>query len=145
MRVAPRGPREEGYTDMDSATRRPGLVTALVVLVVLTGIGSILVGIVAMTTAGAVAAGVAALVIGLVYLGVAKGLLDGRNWARVTTAVVAAVNLILAILTIINSDNPSTRSSSIGTGVFGLVILAILFSPKANAFFGSQSLSDRPV
>jgi hypothetical protein len=126
---------------MDSAARRPGLVTALVVLVVLAGIGSILAGIVAMTTAGSVGAGVVSLVIGLVYLGVAKGLLDGRNWARLTAAVVAAVNVIFAILTIINSDGSSTRSSSIGTGVFSVIILAILFSPKANAFFGSRSLS----
>ncbi len=129
---------------MTTTTRRPGLVTVLVVLVVLEGIGSILAGIVGITASGT-AAGVVLIVVGLVYLAVAKGLLDGRNWARVTTAVVAALNLLFAIMAIINSGGSSNQGSTIGTGVLGLVILVILFSPKANAFFGSRSLSSRPA
>lgn len=126
-----------------TSSPRPVLVTVLVVLVVLDGIASILAGIVAWTAAGAVAVGLVALLVGLVYLGVAKGLLDGRNWARMVTAVVAAVNVLFAILALVNTTD--TRSSTIGTGVFGLIILAILFTPKANEFFGSRSLSSRPV
>ncbi len=129
---------------MAATTRRPGLVTALVVLVVLTGIVSILSGIIAITAAGSIAGGVA-IVIGLVYLAVSKGLLDGRNWARVTVGVVSAVNVLLAVITIINTDSTGTRQSAIGSGIFGLIVLAILFSPKANAFFGSRSVVSRPA
>lgn len=137
--------REKGSPHMAAATRRPGLVTALVVLVVIMGIGSILAGIISITVAGSAAAGAVAIVIGLVYLGVAKGLLDGRNWARVTAGVVSAVNVLFAVVTIINTDSSGTRQSAIVTAVFGLIILAILFSPKANAFFGSRSVASRPA
>ncbi len=129
---------------MAATTRRPGLVTLIVVLVVLQGIGSIIAGIIAISASG-MAAGAVLIVVGLIYLAVAKGLLDGRNWARLTAAVVAAVNLLLGVLAIINSGGSSNQGSTIGTGVLGLVILVILFSPKANAFFGSRSLSSRPA
>lgn len=129
---------------MAATTRRPGLVTLIVVLVVLQGIGSIIAGIIAISASG-MAAGAVLIVVGLIYLAVAKGLLDGRSWARLTAAVVAAVNLLLGVLAIINSGGSSNQGSTIGTGVLGLVILVILFSPKANAFFGSRSLSSRPA
>ncbi|MDQ6895379.1 MAG: hypothetical protein M3171_02035 [Actinomycetota bacterium] len=129
---------------MATTTRRPGLVTLLVVLVVLQGIGSIIAGIIAISASG-MAAGAVLIVVGLIYLAVAKGLLDGRNWARLTAAVVAAVNLLLGVLAIINSGGSSNQGSTVGTGVLGLVILAILFSPKANAFFGSRSLASDPA
>ena len=129
---------------MAATTRRPGLVTLLVVLVVLQGIGSIIAGIIAISASG-MAAGAVLIVVGLIYLAVAKGLLDGRNWARLTAAVVAAVNLLLGVLAIINSGGSSNQGSTVGTAVLGLVILAILFSPKANAFFGSWSLASDPA
>ena len=129
---------------MSTTARRPGLVTVLVVLVVLQGIGSILAGIIALSASG-MTGGLVQVIIGLVYLVVAKGLLDGRNWARVTAAVAAAVNLIFAILAIVNSGGSTNQGPAVGAGVIGLVILAILYSPKANAFFGSGHLSSRPV
>lgn len=129
---------------MAATTRRPGLVTLLVVLVVLQGIGSIIAGMIAISASGMAAGGVL-IVVGLIYLAVAKGLLDGRNWARLTAAVVAAVNLLLGVLAIINSGGSSNQGSTVGTAVLGLVILAILFSPKANAFFGSRSLASDPA
>jgi peptidoglycan biosynthesis protein MviN/MurJ (putative lipid II flippase) len=129
---------------MATTTRRPALVTVLVVLVVLEGIGSILTGIVAMSASGT-AGGIIQIIVGLVYLAVAKGLLDGRNWARITTAVVAAINLLFAILAIVNSGGSNSQGPSIGTGVLGLIILAVLFSPKANAFFGSREVAAHPA
>ncbi len=129
---------------MATTARRPVLVTVLVVLVVLSGIGDIIAGIVAISASGT-GAGVLSIVIGLVYLAVAKGLLDGRNWARMVTAVVAAVNLLFAILAVINGGGSTSQGPSIGNGVLGLVILVILFTPKANAFFGSRSLDARTV
>ena len=129
---------------MATTARRPVLVTGLVVLVVLQGIGSIVSGIVAISASG-MASGVILLVIGLIYLAVAKGLLDGQNWARVTAAVAAAVNVLFAILAMVNSGGSTNQGSAVGTGVLGLIILAILFSPKANAFFSSRSLDSRAV
>ena len=130
---------------MAATTRRPALVTVLVVLVVVAGVLSILAGIIAITATGFAAVGAVALLIGLIYLAVSKGLLDGRNWARVTVAVVSAVNVILAILAVINSAGSNNQGSAFGSGIFGLIVLAILFSPKANAFFGTGSVSSRPA
>jgi hypothetical protein len=130
---------------MATTARRPVLVTALVVLVVIAGILSIITAFVAFGVSGLAVAAAFPLILGLVYLGVAKGLADGRNWARMVTGVVAAVEVLFAILAIVNSGGSTNEGPSIGSGVFGLVILGILFSPKANAFFGSQSLSAHPA
>lgn len=129
---------------MATTARRPVLVTVLVVLVVLSGIGDIIAGIIAISASGT-GSGVVAIVIGLVYLAVAKGLLDGRNWARMVAAVVAAVNLLFAILAMVNGGGSASQGPSIGSGVLGLIILVILFTPKANEFFGSRSIASTTV
>ncbi len=129
---------------MATTARRPGLVTVLVVLVVLQGIGSIVSGIIAISASGT-GAGIIPIIVGLVYLAVAKGLLDGRNWARIVTAVAAAVNVLFAILAIVNSAGSTNSGSAVGTGILGVIILVILFTPKANAFFGTRSLDSRTV
>jgi hypothetical protein len=129
---------------MATTARRPVLVTVLVVLVVLSGIGDIIAGIIAISSSGT-GSGVVAIVIGLVYLAVAKGLLDGRNWARMVAAVVAAVNLLFAILAMVNGGGSASQGPSIGSGVLGLIILVILFTPKANEFFGSRSIASTAV
>jgi hypothetical protein len=129
---------------MATTARRPVLVTVLIVLVVLSGIGDIIAGIIAISASGT-GSGVLAIVIGLVYLAVAKGLLDGRNWARMVTAVVAAVNLLFAVLAMVNGGGSTSQGPSIGNGVLGLIILVILFTPKANEFFGSRSIASSAV
>jgi hypothetical protein len=119
---------------------RPGLVTLLVVLTVLGGIVSIIAGVIAMIAVGSVvSAGVVLVGLGLIYLAVAKGLSDGNGWARAVVAVVSFLQVVFAVLTIFRTDDGSTRNSAISTAVFGLVILLILYSPKANEFFGSRS------
>jgi hypothetical protein len=119
--------------------RRPGLITLLVVLTVISGIGSIIAGIIALIASGGLVwAWIILIVIGLIYLAVAKGLSDGHPLSRFIVAAVSALQLVFAVFTIINTDNSTSRSSAIGTAVFALLILLILFSPKANAFFGSR-------
>ncbi|MEP6561391.1 MAG: hypothetical protein ABJD68_10010 [Nakamurella sp.] len=116
------------------SVRRPGLVTLLVVLIVIGGVVAVLAGVIALL-AGGVIAGIISIVVGLIYFAVAKGLSDGSGLSRIVVAVVSAIQLVSAIFTIINSDNSNTRFSAIGSGIFALVILLILFSPTANKFF----------
>ena len=79
--------------------RRPGLVTLVVVLTVIGGIGSILTGIVALMVAGIPAwAGAWFILVGLAYLAVGKGLADGNNVSRLIVAVVSVSPIILLIL-----------------------------------------------
>lgn len=125
---------------MSTTVRRPSTVTLVVALIVILGVSDVLVGIVAMTAVKEVdLSGIVLIALGLVYLAVAKGLIDGRNWARIVAAAGAALQVVLAIIKIFTADS-SSRASAVDTaGIVGIIILAILFSAKANAFFGSQS------
>lgn len=140
-RTALQRTRTKGSPFMTTPTvRRLGLVTVVVVLTVIGGIGSIIAGIVAIMATGSVAwAGVLFIALGLTYLAVAKGLADGNNSARLTVAVVSVIQIGSAIITWISSDINQTRNSAVGSAIVSLVILLILYSPRANAFFGSRS------
>lgn len=121
---------------MTTPVTRPGLVTVLVVLTVIGGALSILAGIIALMAAGGfVAPGLIFILLGLIYLAVAKGLADGNPLSRTIVAVVSAIQIIYAVLQIFSTDNTNIRNSAIGTAVFSIIILAILYSPRANAFF----------
>ncbi len=123
---------------MTAPVRRPGLVTLLVALAVLAGIGSVLTGVIAMIAEQSLlSAGLFPVIVGLIYFAVAKGLADGSPVARSVVAVLAVVQVVYAVITIINTDDAGTRSSAIGSGVLSLIILLILFAPQANAFFRS--------
>ena len=120
--------------------RRPGLVTLVVVLTVIGGIGSIITGILAFTIAGGLAwVGIVFIVLGLIYLAVAKGLSDGNKLSRTVVAVVSILQIIAALFSVFTTDSSGNRSPSIGSAIISLIILLILYSPKANAFFDSRS------
>lgn len=133
--------RTRGSDVMTTPTiRRPGLVTVVVVLTVIGGIGSLIVGIIAITaTGGLIWAGTLSIVLGLIYLAVAKGLADGNNISRLIVAVVSVIQIGSAIITWLSSDVNQTRNSALGSAFVSLIILLILYSPRANAFFGSRS------
>ena len=120
------------------AQTRPTLITLLVALVVLGAIGWILEGIVVLSAFGGFQiAGLVCILLGVVYLAVAKGLLDGNPMSRTVVAVVAVLQIIWAVVSWIITDHEyqSSRSSSTGSAVLAVVILLVLFSPKATAFF----------
>jgi hypothetical protein len=120
--------------------RRPGLVTLVVVLTVIGGIVSIGVGIIAMVIFGSFfSPGLIPIVLGLIYLAVAKGLADGNDLSRIVVAIVSGLQIVFAIINLFTVDDNGARNSPIGSAVVSLIILAILYSPKANAFFGSRS------
>ena len=124
---------------MTTPARRPGLVTLIVVLVVISGVLSIIGGIIILTASGVVALGAVAILIGVVYLLVAKGLLDGNSLARTIVAVVTVLNIATGVWSLLVSTG-NARSSGIGSIIFGVIVLAILYSRRSNEFFtGSQS------
>lgn len=119
--------------------RRPALITLLVVLTVIGGISALTTGIIAVIAAGTVlSAGLVFIILGLVYLAVAKGLADGNSIARIVIAVVSVVQIAVAIFSITRSDDTSS-ASPVTSAVVSALILLILFSPKANAFFAARS------
>lgn len=137
---------------MTLPTRRPGLVTLLLILVVIEGLVSIFVGLLFvlardsatvngdLTAAGATGSSVALwlgillIVIGVVYLLVARGLATGNGFARLVVAAVTLVNIASGIWLMIAHPG-GARWSTVASILLGVIVLAILYSPKASAFF----------
>jgi hypothetical protein len=131
--------------------RRPGGITLLAVLIVISGllglIGSIAVIIgrgnddfVRDTGVGSSTllwVGIVGVIIAVVYLLVARGLTRGSGLARGLAALVAVLSLASGIYQAIIQSG-SLRWSAIVSALLALIVLLLLFSPRANAFFGSH-------
>lgn len=131
--------------------RRPGGITLLAVLIVVSGllglIGSIAVIIgrgnddfVRDTGVGSSTllwVGIVGVIIAVVYLLVARGLTRGSGLARGLAALVAVLSLASGIYQAIIQSG-SLRWSAIVSALLALIVLSLLFSPRANAFFGSH-------
>lgn len=118
------------------------------VLVVLGAIGWILTGIIVVAASGSVAIagltvmGILFIVLGLVYLAVARGLLKGAPRTRMVVVMVAALQLLLAVLGwVITADQyQNGRSSGTGSGNLAIFTLIVLFLPKVREFFGRHAV-----
>lgn len=132
------------------AVRRPALVTLLVVLVVISGIlgliGGVLLlivgigsgaGVDGMSTGVVIALAILTIIVGVIYLAVAKGLSLGNPVSRTIVAIVTVIHLVGNVITAV-SRTDNTRSSAIGSIILGVIVLAILYSPKANEFFAGH-------
>jgi len=73
------------------------------------------------------------LIIGIIYLAVAKGLFDGNNISRLIVGVVTVINLLIAIFQLIFVSG--SRMTGFFSVILSLVILGLLFSRKSTAFF----------
>ena len=134
-------------TNTGAPARRPGLVTLLVVLVVIGGILSVIGGIaliflkdnpdvVVETGSSGVGlwAGIGTILVGLIYLAVAKGLSNGNGFSRLIVAIVSLLSIIGGFW--VGMAQVGNGAISGWSSVFwGVIILVILYSPKANAFF----------
>ena len=125
-------------------TGRPKLVTVVGVLVVVAGILNILLGFVwlfykpdgdASNTLGP-GLGIAFMAIGIVEVVVARGLFRGSNRLRTIVAVAIVLDIVLSFVALTVGNNP--RALSISDLLFAVVVLVILYTPKANAFFGRR-------
>lgn len=123
---------------MTLPTRRPALVTLLLILVVIEGLFSIFVGLVLVftrdsinVTGDAPPSGVSAsslalwlgillTVIGLVYLLVARGLANGNNFARLVVAVVTVLSIASSVW-LLFAHPGGARWSTVGSIVLGVI------------------------
>ena len=130
---------------------RPGGVTLLAVLIVISGllglIGSIIVIIgrsdsdfvnsTSVSSDALLWVGIIGLINALVYLAVARGLTRGSGLARGLCTLVAILSLAAGIYgVIIHSGN--LRWSSLSSALLAVIVLILLYSPKANAFFAAH-------
>lgn len=141
------------------SARRPGLITLLMVLVIISGVFSLIGGITLVllrnnaqvanqvtaqdglsgSTASTVAlwAGIAAIVIGVIYLLVAKGLGNGNSFARGVVAFFTVLSILGGFFTMFGVAH-GTRWSGLVSVLIGVAVLAILYSRRANAFYSGR-------
>lgn len=117
---------------------RPIGVTIVGILVVIAGIFYVLSAILGLFNAGVRAdfgffSLVLVLILGLVYLAVAKGLFSGNNGSRLIVGLVTVIGLIAGVLQMIFASG--ARLNGLVNVLISLVILGVLFSRKATLFF----------
>lgn len=115
---------------------RPAGVTLVGVLIVIAGILIVLGGIVAIFSSSVnfsvdLLLLVFMIVIGLIYLAVAKGIFDGSNFARILVAIISVIDIFVGAWHLFVGP----RWTGLFQVVISLVILGLLFSRRATAFF----------
>ena len=128
--------------------RRPFGVTLIVALTVISGLLGLAAGalIVALhknddllrrteeSSSTLLTVGIVSGVIGFVYLLVARGLARGSGFARFLVALVSVLNLIGGVYLLI-ARQEDVRLHGVVSAALALLILLLLYSKQANAFF----------
>lgn len=118
------------------AGKRPVGVSVIGVLMVIFGILGVISAIISLFNFKDNVGLISAIFLGLIaliYLAVARGVLAGSPGARMIVAIVTFISLIVGIFTLIFASD--MRMNGLVQAVVAVVILAILYSKKAQAFF----------
>ena len=86
--------------------------------------------------------GIAILLFGIIELAVARGLFRGNNVARIIVAIVNVLTIIGGLFAAFQPGNQ--RGTSFGQVVIAIIVLALLYSPRANEFFSRGGTSATP-
>ena len=128
--------------------RRPLGVTLLVVLIVLNGLIALVGGLVlaiqhddrsvirqtAMSSDSLLTYGIALIIVGAIYLLIARGLATGGGISRFLVGAFSLLNLVAGIWVAVEKDG-RLQTQAIVSAVISAVVLVLLYSPRANAFF----------
>lgn len=128
---------------------RPAGVTIVGVLIVISGIFAIMAGIFGFLnrtalTEEAEALGLAVsplslaltILIGIIYLLVAKGIFNGNGFSRLIVGIITAISLLVGLFHLIFVSG--LRWEGLIQMIFALVILGLLYSRRASEFFAAR-------
>jgi hypothetical protein len=148
-------PPTEGSADMtepvSNIARRPGSVTVVVVLTLISGILTLLGALFLLLLGGAASlasnvTGVAVLVFGILYLifgiitiAVGVGLRNGSRFARILVTILMVIDILGGIANLIWFRNNQTLTSGIITIIVSVVVLVLLYNRRASEFFASTA------
>lgn len=122
---------------MDDKGPRPFGVTIVFIVIVLTGLYSVVLGIVRLfnreETDVSIGAALVTIAIGAVYLLVARGIGHGSRGARFLVAIVAVLSILSAIWVLIISQG--LWLSVTVQILLGLIVLALLYTARARMYF----------
>ena len=121
-----------------SANGRPAGVTFVGILIVIVGILGAIGGVLGLFDAETrkgfgIITLILTIVISVIYLAVAKGIFDGNSFSRFLVGLVSVISVIAGILAFIFASG--MRVNGLIQAIFALIILALLYSAKARAFF----------
>ncbi|HKE68324.1 MAG TPA: hypothetical protein VKB55_03665 [Nocardioidaceae bacterium] len=128
--------------------RRPLGVTLLVVLIVINGLIALVGGLVlaiqhddrsvirqtSMSSDSLLSYGIALIIVGAIYLLIARGLATGGGISRFLVGAFSLLNLIAGIWVAVEKDG-RLQTQAIVSALISAVVLILLYSPRANAFF----------
>ena len=129
--------------------RRPGSVTLVVVLTIISGILTLLGALFLLLLGGAASlgsnvGGVAVVVVGVLYLifgivtiAVGVGLRNGSRLARMLVTILMVIDIVGGIINLIWFRSSQTVTSSIITIIVSVIVLALLWNRRASEFFAS--------
>jgi len=123
-------------------------VTLLVVLIVVNGLIALVGGLVlaiqhddrsvirqtSMSSDSLLSYGIALIIVGAIYLLIARGLATGGGISRFLVGAFSLLNLIAGIWVAVEKDG-RLQTQAIVSAVISAVVLILLYSPRANAFF----------
>ncbi|HYJ68745.1 MAG TPA: hypothetical protein VEX15_13925 [Nocardioidaceae bacterium] len=128
--------------------RRPFGVTLLVVLIVINGLIAVIGGLVLaiqhddrdvirqtkVSSDNLLVYGISLVTVGAIYLVIARGLASGGGISRFLVGAFSLLNLIGGIWVAVDKDGQLQTQGIISAVISGIVLL-LLYSPRANAFF----------
>ena len=136
---------------VSNTVRRPGSVTVVVVLTIISGILTLLGALFLLLLGGAASlasnvSGVAVLIFGILYLifgiitiAVGVGLRNGSRFARILVTILMVIDIIGGIVNLIWFQTSQTVTSSIITIIVSVIVLALLWNRRASEFFAAQA------
>ena len=132
---------------VSNTVRRPGSVTVVVVLTIISGILTLLGALFLLLLGGAASlasnvTGVAVLIFGILYLifgivtiAVGVGLRNGSRFARILVTILMVIDILGGIANLIWFRNNQTLTSGIITIIVSVVVLVLLYNRRASEFF----------
>jgi hypothetical protein len=135
---------------MSSSVGRPIGVTVVVVLVVLNGLSALIAGVLLLftgTTSGGaegpgwavVTGSIVYIIVGLLYLLVARGLWNGNTGARTVAMTVTVIRLLASIWMAFLLEG-AQRIEPVAAAVVSILILVALSTARAKAFFAESTV-----
>ena len=126
---------------MANGVSRPAGVTLVGVIIVLSGLLGVLLGVLGLFNLNdAVGAGIwgviVSIVIGVIYLLVAKGIFDGNRVSRIIVAIFTVINILTGISYLFAGREIIVNG--IIDIIIALIILYLLYGGKARMFFASS-------
>lgn len=124
-----------------SETTRPVGVTLVGILVLIGGVLIVAAGILGLVDEDArigvsLVTLILMIVLGLIYLAVARGIFTGNNFSRAIVGIVTLISLVIGVIQLIFVSD--LRISGLVQILFALVILALLYNRRATVYFATH-------